>query len=154
MSSQKKTREEIVDMMYQEGVERLRKIGVATIDQWNFFVDKKIAKSYVDHKNCFVRKSSFTDEEFEMVKEFVKRTGHICYYLIEDEGMWPDGGIFHRYTILYVDENEQEYDMVKEECIGRCGTIPAYVVNMEEPDCSELTEFSYEVVDGLLINLS
>ena len=68
--------------------------------------------------------------------------------------MWPDGCTFHRYTMLYVDENEQEYDMVKEECIGRCGTIPAYVVNMEEPDCSELTEFSYEVVDGLLINLS
>ena len=44
--------------------------------------------------------------------------------------------------------------MEHEECIGRCGTCPAYVVNMEDPDCSEITEFVYQNVEGMIVNAS
>ena len=76
------------------------------------------------------------------------------YYLIEDEGSWPDGCTFKRYTLPYVDKNEEGYKMEREECIGRCGTCPAYVVNMEDPDCSEITEFVYQNVEGMIVNAS
>ena len=50
--------------------------------------------------------------------------------------------------------NEDEYEMVREECILRCGTVPAYVVNMESKECSEFAEIGVHNVGGYLINLS
>lgn len=44
--------------------------------------------------------------------------------------------------------------MDREDAIKRCGTCPAYIVNMEEPDCSEITEFVYQNIEGMIINAS
>ena len=74
--------------------------------------------------------------------------------MIQDEGLWPDGCTFPRYTFLHVDEYVNDYQMVKDECIGRCGTVPAYVINLEEPECSELAEIKFMNVNGLIINAS
>lgn len=74
--------------------------------------------------------------------------------MIQDEGMWPDGATFPRTTLLYVDQDEESYETVRKECIEDCGTVPAYVINIEDPSCSELTEIKFENVDRLLVNAS
>lgn len=53
-----------------------------------------------------------------------------------------------------IEANEEEYEMDREDAIKRCGTCPAYIVNMEEPDCSEITEFVYQNIEGMIINAS
>ena len=44
--------------------------------------------------------------------------------------------------------------MIKEECIKTMGTVPAYVTNEDDPDCSEMTEIAFANVKGFLINAS
>lgn len=142
------------DNMYYEGVKRLRLMEASSIDQWMLLCGREITKCVVDHRNLTVKREEPTDEEMKMIRSFEEKNNYIVYYLIQDEGMWPDGATFPRYSLLYVDENEEEYESVGEDCICFCKTVPAYVVNMEEPKCSELTEIAFDTVDGLIMNIS
>ena len=98
--------------------------------------------------------STHDKEELRMIKQIETDKNIIIYYLIEDEAVWPDGSTFKRYTMPYVYTNEEEYEWTKEDAIKKCGTCPACVVNMEEPDCSEVTEFAYLNVGGFIVNAS
>lgn len=144
-----------LDSMWYEAVDRLRLMKACSTDQWMFLMNRSLDKKIiVNHKEKSVKRVDITDEELQMIKKIETEYNFIVYYLIEDEGIWPDGCIFKRYTLPYVDRNEDDYEMEREECINRCGTCPAYVVNMEDPDCSEITEFRFQNVDGLIINAS
>lgn len=144
-----------LDSMWYEAVDRLRLMKACSTDQWMFLMNRSLDKKIiVNHKEKSVKRVDITDEELQMIKKIETKYNFIVYYLIEDEGIWPDGCTFKRYTLPYVDRNEDDYEMEREECINRCGTCPAYVVNMEDPDCSEITEFRFQNVDGLIINAS
>lgn len=97
---------------------------------------------------------AITKGELELIREFEENYGAIAYYLIKDQGMWPDGATFPRYTILYVSPYTDEWEMEREDGILRCKTIPAYVINMEDRGCSEITEIAYKNVDGMIVNMS
>jgi len=75
----------------------------------------------------------------------------LVYYLIQDEGLWPDGCSFPRYTVLYVDKYKDEYEHIK-KYIQMCEIVPAYVINQEATECSEITEIGFRNVSGLIIN--
>lgn len=144
-----------LDSMWYEAVDRLRLMKACSTDQWMFLMNRSLDKKIiVNHKEKSVKRVDITDEELQMIKKIETEYNFIVYYLIEDEGIWPDGCTFKRYTLPCVDRNEDDYEMEREECINRCGTCPAYVVNMEDPDCSEITEFRFQNVDGLIINAS
>ena len=143
------------DTMFVEAVDRLELMKVQKSDMQMILMNRALdLKIVVDHKKKTIRRDELTEEELQMVKNIEEKYGFICYYLIQDEGVWPDGCTFPRYTLLYVDENVNEYEMKREECIKRCGTVPAYVVNMEEAECSEMTEIKFKNVGGNLINVS
>lgn len=143
------------DAMWFEAVDRLELMGAKPEDRWMILMNRGLdIKIVVDHKERSVRRQEISEEELNMVKELENKFGFICYYLIKDEGMWPDGCTFPRYSLLYVGENTEVYEMIKEECINECGTIPVYVVNMEDSYCSELTEMKYVNVGGNIINAS
>lgn len=76
----------------------------------------------------------------------------------DEDFFWePDSeGIMnhHNNGCRTLEEYEDDYDSIKEDAISECKTVPAYVVNMEEPECSELTEFYYINANGLLVNAS
>lgn len=151
-----KKREEVkLDSMWGEALERLGLMEAHYLERCAILtqraVDKKIV---VNHEEKSVRRVDITDDELQMIKEFEDKYGYIVYYLIEDEGLWPDGCTFKRYTMPYVGTNEEDYEMYKEDAIKKCGTCPAYVVNMEDPDCSEITEFMFHNVGGMIINVS
>lgn len=143
------------DIMVGEAVERMEIMAIDHQERCSILTQRRVErKIVVDHEERSVRKVAITDEELQMIKEFEEKYGYFVYYLIEDEGVWPDGCTFIRYTLPYVSTNEEEYEMDKEDAIKRCGTCPAYVVNMEDPDCSEITEFVFQNVGGLIINAS
>lgn len=142
------------DDMYWEAKERMELMEMNPDDIRILFLGREITKVYVDHVNKRVRRQEPTEEEIQIVKKFEQEYGVIVYYLIQDEALWPDGCTFPRYTLLYVDQNKEEYEMVKEECITSCGTVPAYIMNLEIPECSEFAEIAFHNVGGLIINAS
>lgn len=143
------------DFMIGEAVERLNLMGAHYMETSKILFERQAElKIVVNHEEKSIRRKKITDEEREMINKIEEEYDFLVYYLIEDEGVWPDGCTFKRYTLPYVDKNEEDYEMEREECIGRCGTCPAYIVNMEEPDCSEITEFVYQNVEGMIINAS
>ncbi len=143
------------EKMYQEAVQRLELMKVPNHNIDLFLMNKEVdSKVVVDHEEKKVTCTDITEAELEMVREFEEERGCICYYLIYDEGLYPDGVAFPRYTLLYVDEHESDYQMIKEECIKEMGTVPAYVTNEDDPDCSEMTEIAFVNVKGFLINAS
>ena len=143
------------DYMIGEAVERLLLLGAHYMESSKLLTKRQPdLKIVVNHEEKTIRRQKITDEEREMINKFEEEYEFFVYYLIEDEGVWPDGCTFKRYTLPYVDKNEEGYKMELEECIGRCGTCPAYVVNMEDPDCSEITEFVYQNVEGMIVNAS
>ena len=144
-----------LDSMWFEAVDRLELMKAHSQDRWMILMNRALDKKIVvNHKEKSVRRVDITDEELQMIKRIEAEYDFIVYYLIEDEGVWPDGCTFQRYTLPYVDKNDECYEMEREECINRCGTCPAYVVNMEDPCCSEITEFRFQNVNGLIINAS
>ena len=144
-----------LDSMWFEAVDRLELMKAHYQDRWMILMNRGLDKKIVvDHKEKSVRRVDVTDEELQMIKKIEAEFGFVIYYLIEDEGVWPDGCTFKRYTLPYVDKYEEEYEREREECIGRCGTCSAYVVNMEDPSCSEITEFKFQNVNGMIINVS
>lgn len=143
------------DYMIGEAVERLLLMGAHYMESSNILTKRQLdLKIVVNHEEKTIRRQKITDEEREMINKIEEEYEFFVYYLIEDEGTWPDGCTFKRYTLPYVDKNEKGYKMEREECIGRCGTCPAHVVNMEDPDCSEITEFVYQNVKGMIVNAS
>lgn len=143
------------DAMWFEAVDRLEMMEANSQDRWIVLMNRGLdMKIVVNHSEKSIRRKEITDEELNMIKKYEAEHKFICYYLIQDEGFWPDGCTFPRYTLLTVDENEEEYDYIRSECIEGCGTVPAYVVNMEEPDCSELTEIQFRNINGNIINAS
>lgn len=143
------------DFMVGEAVERLNLMGAHYMETSKILFERQAElKIVVNHEEKSIRRKKITDEEREMIDKIEEEYGFFVYYLIEDEGVWPDGCTFKRYTLPYVSSNEEEYEMDREDAIKRCGTCPAYIVNMEDPDCSEITEFAYQNVEGMIINAS
>ena len=140
--------------MFYEAADRLELMKAAKDDWRGLLFGREVTKVYVKHEEHSVRRDEITDDEMQMIRKLEAERNIIIYYMIQDEGQWPDGGAFSRYTFLHVDEYVNDYQMVKEECIVRCGTVPAYVMNLDEPDCSELAEIKYMNVGGLIINVS
>lgn len=139
--------------MWNEAVERLKLMGAHYLEILDILTKSAVKKKIVvNHEEKSVRRVDITEDENKLIKEFEKEYGYFVYYLIEDEGIWPDGCTFKRYTMPYIGTNEEEYEMDKEEAIMRCGTCPAYVVNVEDPDCSEITEFVFSNIGGMIIN--
>lgn len=143
----------ICNNMQQEAKERMELLRVSSDDINRFFVYKEITKIVVDHENMRVCKQTLTDEEKEVIRQLEREKEYLVYYMIQDEGIWPDGCSFPRYTILYVDKYMEEYMHVK-EYIQTCEIVPAYVINQEEPECSEITEIGFRNVSGLIINVT
>ena len=142
------------DNMFYEAGDRLKLMKVAECDRQEFLLGREITKVFVNHEAHSVRRDEITDEEMQLIRNLEAEKNIIVYYMIQDEGLWPDGCTFQRYTFLHVGEYVNDYQMVKDECIGRCGTVPAYVMNLEEPECSELAEIMFMNVNGLIINAS
>lgn len=143
------------DNMYYEAVDRMELMGADYKDRWMVLMNRAVeCKVVVNHEELSVKRVEIDDAELKMIRNFEKQFNFIVYYMIQDEGKWPDGCTFKRITLLFVDEHEEEYEMVREDCIKNCGTIPAYVINLDEPECSEITEMVFRNVEGLLINAS
>lgn len=143
------------DKMKLEALERLELLNASPLSRAKILNDWNLTKNVVDSVQMTVNEYGvITDEEEAMIRNFEKEYDVAVYYVIQDEGIWPDGCTFPRYTLLYIGQNEEEWDMDKEECIIRCKTLPAYVVNMDVPDCSEITEIGYQVVGGTIINVT
>lgn len=143
------------DAMWFEAVDRLELMNVHYKDRWMILMNRGLdCKIVVNHELKSVRRVEITEEELQMIKKIEEKYHFIIYYFIEDEGVWPDGETFKRYTLPYVDKNVDEYESERENTILWCGTCPAYVVNVDVPECSEITEFLYYNVDGMLINAS
>lgn len=143
------------DEMWFEAVDRLELMNAHYQDRWLILMNRSLEfKIVVNTETQTIRRVDTSDDELRMIKEIEKEYEVIIYYLIEDEGVWPDGCTFRRYTLPYVGRNEAEYESEREESIMQCGTCPAVVINLEEPDCSEITEFKYHSVQGMIVNLS
>lgn len=146
--------EEMITNMICEGSERLGRMKASTSDRSDFLFNRKITKVVVNHDEQTVRKDEISDEEMKLIKELEEEKNIVVYYMIQDEGLWPDGESFKRLTLLHVDSYEDDYPFVHDECIGRCKTVPAYVINLDEPGCSETTEIAFRTIQGLIINAS
>ena len=142
------------DNMFYEAGDRLKLMKVAECDSQELLLGREITKVFVNHEAHSVRRDEIADEEMQLIRKLEAEKNIAIYYMIQDEGLWPDGCTFPRYTFLHVDEYVNDYQMVKDECIGRCGTVPAYVMNLEEPERSEQAEIMFMNVNGLIINAS
>ena len=145
--------EPIKSIMYREAKERMELLQVTSDDIDSFFMDREITKIVVDHENMRICKQALTDEEKDVIRHLEQEKEYLVYYLIQDEGLWPDGCSFPRYTVLYVDKYKDEYKNIK-EYIQMCEIVPAYVINQEEPECSECAEIGFRNVSGLIINIT
>ena len=141
--------------MFSEAVERMKLMNVNSCDWQTMEQNKEIHfKIVVNHREKSVRRKEITEEDQQLITRIEAKYNLIIYYFIQDEGIWPDGCSFPRYTCLYVSNNVDEYEMLRDECILHCGTVPAYIVNMEDMDCSEFAEIAFYNVGGCLINIS
>ena len=149
------SKEELLkDDMHFEAMERLKLLQVPILHRNFYFTNRICVKAIVDRQRKKITVEEPSEKEFKMIKELEQQKQIMIYYMIQDEGIWPDGATFPRYTFLHVDSFKEEYEYVKEECIANCHTVPVYVVNMEEPDNPELTEVSIRNIDGVLIQTS
>lgn len=119
----------------------------------NLFKAGSLTRIDVDNENLLVRSTVPEPEDLEVVRRAEERYGCLVYYIIKDKGMWPDGCTFDRYTLPYVSKYESDYKMEKEGIV-KLGMLPAYVANMEDPECSEISAFRFENVEGLIVNLT
>ncbi len=145
--------EEMKQNMKDEAMERMRLLEISERIIC-LFENDMLTEALVDHENLTVRETMPLEEDLEIVRKVQEKYGILVYFIIKDKGIWPDGCTFDRYTLPYVSKSEDEYEMEKTDCIGRCGTLPAYVYNAEEPECSEITEFRFGKLGGLIINIS
>lgn len=145
----------IKEKMKLEALTRLEMLNAAPLVRAKILNDWKLTKCVVNWGDYFYDDTqSITDDEMRLIREFEEEYECAVYYVILDEGIWPDGCKFPRYTFLYVSQNEEEWEFDKEECIKRCQTVPAYVINMEVPEYSEITEIQYCEAAGKISNLT
>lgn len=139
--------------MYAEAAERMQMLGIKKEICKAFLTDKKLFKAYVDHDEKSAKYMELQEKESTLIQEWEQEKKNIVYYIIQDEGIWPDGCKFPRYTLLYVSPYAEEYKMDKESIL-KFETVPAYVINMEEPRHSEYTECKFQNIKGILVSLS
>ena len=101
--------------MVKEAAERLRLMKVSKDDVELFLSENTIQKVHVNFEDEIIIKERITDEELQMIHQIEEEKDVIIYYMIQDEGIWPDGCTFPRYTFLHVDKYIDDYKMVKEE---------------------------------------
>jgi len=145
--------EELKQVMKNEAIERMTLLNLDWDDIRNL-EEGKLTKQRVDHETGAIRSESLSEEEMKMIHQVEEKFNLFVYYVIQDEGLWPDGESFPRYTLAEVGSNTGDYEYIKTDAIPFCKTLPAYVINKEVPACSELTEFGYLVVNGALINIT
>lgn len=140
------------DKMKLEALARMELLNTSSLSRAKFLNDV-LTKNEVDFDEMIVNENNpLTEEEEKMVRDFENNQNALVFYVIKDVGRWPDGCPFPRYTLLYVSHYEEEWEMDKEDAIKLCKTHPAYVINMEEPSCSEITEFGFLEAAGTIIN--
>ncbi len=121
----------------------------------SFFKDGELFnKIVVDHENGIISSERYTEEEKNMIRNIEEENDKLIYYVISDDALWPDGEKFHRYTCLCVSPYEEDWSMVKEECIAQFGTVYAYVVNADDEGASEYCEIPFQNIQGTVINVS
>ena len=130
-------------IMIAEAIERMELLGLDTndIDKFKTGVIPKV-HVFSDAEKARVYTEELNEEDIILVKNFEEKYDQIVYYLISDEVCYPDGYIFKRLTMVSVDTYTDDYSYIKDDCIGCCNTLPAYVYNTDDPDCSEIEEFS------------
>lgn len=141
------------EFMIAEAMRRMELLNLGE-ESMEMFREGLLPKTYTNHEEKRVYREELTVGERAMIEQIERENNILIYYVIKDEGIWPDGCPFTRYSLPYVSINEQEYDMICRDCIGTYQTLPCYVVNMEEPACSGKEEIVYHVVGGKLINIS
>ena len=97
------------DFMVGEAVERLNLMGAHYMETSKILFERQAElKIVVNHEEKSIRRKKITDEEREMIDKIEEEYGFFVYYLIEDEGVWPDGCTFKRYTLPYVSRCNQK----------------------------------------------
>lgn len=139
--------------MCKEAIGRMKLLGVREAHQNKFEETHMPIKLEVNNEERSLRVKALSAEEVKMIEKLQEEKNILIYYVIKDEGIWPDGIAFSRYSLLHIDTYLMDYDFVKESCI-KCGTVPAYVINVDEPSCSELVEIGFANVDGVIVNIT
>ncbi len=137
----------------QEANDRMRLLGIREEDIRNFGYGE-LTKVYVNHSEKRLNKESLTPKELEMIMEVEEEKDVLVYYVIKDKGVWPDGAEFERYTLAIVDTYIDDFAFVKEDCIKGTLTLPAYIINAEDPGCSGREEFGFKIINGYMINIT
>lgn len=107
------------EKMQLEAMERLGLLKAKALARAKILNDWKITKCVVDYENETVNDElELTEDESRLIRSFEEKYKCAVYYVIQDQGMWPDGCLFPRYTFLYVSQYEEDWQMDKEECIG------------------------------------
>lgn len=141
------------DIAVQEAKTRMELLGIKEADI-NSLMEGDLFKIRVIHSEKKIMKEELTLAEKEMIKRIEEEKDILVYYVIKDTGLWPDGAEFERYTLAFVDACINDYSSIKDDYIETFHTLPAYMVNMEEPDCSGIEEFEYRIINGVMINAS
>lgn len=142
----------MMEQMTQEAALRLQLLNVDSATLVSFVNDNQLTKIYMNHEGQWLGKRRLTDEEKGWIHKIEEDYNILIYYVILDDGLWPDGCSFPRYTFLCVNEYQKDWEFEREECILRCGTVPAYIFNMEDPDCSEFAEICAVQKNGMIMN--
>ena len=89
------------DFMIGEAVERLNLMGAHYMETSKILFERQAElKIVVNHEEKSIRRKKITDEEREMINKIEEEYDFFVYYLIEDEGVWPDGCTF-KVTALF-----------------------------------------------------
>lgn len=142
----------MIGIMKNEAIDRMKCLNIMQEDIEKFAENGEILKLEFNASARVLYRLRPTETELAMIRQIEEEKKMLVYYMIQDKGIWPDGCTFKRYTLLYVDGYVGDYEMTKEDCIKNCSTVPAYVVNTEIPDCSELCEVWFGNIDGMIIN--
>lgn len=81
------------------------------------------------------------DEEEEMIKEWEDRCGGMAYHAIRTET-----NIGPMLSILYVSKHEEEWELDREDIINDYAI--AYVININDPCCSEAGGIALQKING------
>ncbi len=141
------------DTVIREAKERMQMLGMNE-EFVKAFLENRLIKIHVIHAEKKIMREELTKDEYEMIQRVEKELEIVVYYVIEDKGVWPDGEEFDRYTLAMVDTFVNDYDVIKEKCIRKYQTLPGYIINMEEPECSGQEEFQFRMIHGVMINVS
>ena len=142
------------EKMIAEAVKRLELMDVEEEDIKLYKENQEIPCYFVNHEERKIGKTSLTKEQKKIIEEVERDRKEIVYYAIIDNGIWPDGAEFERWSFLTVSGYENDWVIQKENSITKFGCVPAYIYNCEEPDCSEEAEMPFRNMNGIIINIS